>query len=82
MKELYDVEDVNNDKLLQREEFHRFWQQYKQATVPEARHEAELSQRKTTAAWDAMRTISDDKFSVSWGDFMTSMQILNSWCSS
>ena len=50
--------------------------------MPEGdRYQAEIENQKITAAWNAMRSVSNDPFSVTWGDFMLTQQVMQLWCS-
>ena len=48
--------------------------------MPEGdRYQAEIENQKITAAWNAMRSVSNDPFSVTWGDFMLTQQVMQLW---
>ena len=79
LKELYELEDVNGDKQLQKDEFEKFWQTLVTILYSPDRALSESTPEKIDRAWAALKHFSDGEV-VTWDDFMKSHQIIMAWC--
>ena len=70
IKQLFDVEDQNNDKTLQKEEFAKFMSTVQLIMLSPERAAKQNSPEIIDRAWNAMKNFTMGEDDVSWNDFM------------
>ena len=78
-KSLFDLEDDNNNKVLERTEFDRFIIATMSATMNPAKVQLESTREKLDNTWNAMTAVGNDPNIVSWNNYMTICQIIDIW---
>ena len=79
LKCLFDIEDENNNKVLERAEFDRFIIATLSVTLQPAKVQAETTREKLDNTWNAMTAVGQDPNIVSWNDYMEVHQIIDIW---
>ena len=82
IKQLFDVEDQNNDKTLQKDEFAKFMSTVQLIMLSPERAATQNSPEIIDRAWNAMKNFTLGEDDVSWADFMKMQQIVQCWCDS
>ena len=79
VRQLFDVEDVNGDKTLQKDEFFKFMTTIKLIMLNPDRAAAQNSPEKIERAWNALKDFTEGE-DVNWNDFMKMQQVIQCWC--
>ena len=78
-KSLFDIEDENNNKVLERAEFDRFIIATMSATLNPTKVSIETTREKLDNTWNAMTAVGQDPNIVTWNDYMYISQIIDIW---
>ena len=78
IKSLFEIEDVNNDGVLQRDEFNKFSRSAISVMVPLNKIARETTTEKLNIHWNAMKCMSPGEV-VTWNDFVKVYQIVELW---
>ena len=79
MKNLFDIEDENNNRILERHEFDRFIRASTAAIMSPARVASETTEEKLDNTWNAMKAVGSNPDGVSWNDFCEIHHIIEIW---
>ena len=81
VKQLFDLEDQNGDKTLQKEEFTKFISTIQLIMLSPERAATQNAPQVIDRAWNALKDFTPGE-DVNWNDFMRMQQIIQCWSDS